>query len=540
MARTQMIPIGAAADARATHAADRGSCFLKNGDRWLFVGDSITATDTYRKLLLRVLQHYHPEADILVGNSAVAGVASDYKEERAFTPTVVTIMLGMNDVIHQDWPFTPDVSAKAANYRKYITERVRQYRGLGAEVILLTPTYTDERFPAVFNVAMTRRFLEAFGAVVREVAAAEQCHWVPVAEELEAYQDTLAVDQTVRWDGVHPQGLGQYQIARTLWQHLNIPGRLDGLRRIQAVAEPLAMEARLARRFMHAPADGVTLLLATKAPAEVTATWSAGAARSSVKLALGPTETAWPIPVPSAELDLPLNSWRQVVVEFDDGMGQRLCVVDLARTGVLHLDGGVVSGEIISEEDRPEGRRVGTWKVQDAGDELWFSGDVIDSEIAWTSPPPHWPTARDGVHLWLDLRPAARFADINVDRDVSGLLITVRDQPHFCVTPVSWVNTRLMYAVVAGGEKTSTGYRWHCGIGGQLSDARPLGVRALDYFGFRLIVIDNDQTPTPVLRCYPAWKGTATDPLSRLSLLTIVDRRGMFPGDETTNLHLFH
>ncbi len=41
---------------RASEVPDRGSCFLKNGDRWLFVGDSITSTDTYRQLLLRVLQ----------------------------------------------------------------------------------------------------------------------------------------------------------------------------------------------------------------------------------------------------------------------------------------------------------------------------------------------------------------------------------------------------------------------------------------------------------------------------------------------------
>ena len=92
---------------------------------------------------------------------------------------------------------------------------------------------------------------------------------------------------------------------------------------------------------------------------------------------------------------------------------------------------GSVSGEIRSDDDRPEGKTVGHWKVEDAGDELWFSGDVADSEIAWESPWPHWPTARDGVQLWLDLRPASRFADINVDRDFSDLLITVRDAAPF-------------------------------------------------------------------------------------------------------------
>lgn len=520
-------------------STNRGSCFLHNGDRWLFVGDSITATDTYRKLLLRVLQHFHPEADILVGNSGVNGVTSDYQEQREFTPTVVTIMLGMNDVIHQDWPFTPDLTEKRENYRREITQKVRHYKALGAEVILMTPTYSDERFAAVFNVAMTRRFLQAFGIVIRDIAATEHCHWVPVAEELEAYQDTLGIDQTVRWDGVHPHGLGQYQIARTLWQHLNIPGHLDGTRQMQSTPELLAIEARLDKRFMQTPADGITLALSMKQPADVTATWSLGAARGSVTLPLGSTETTWHIPVSATELEVPLGTWRQLVVEFNDGARQRLCVLDLARTRVLHLQSGAVSGEFRSEDDRPEGKKVGHWTLEDAGDELWFSGEVFDSEISWTSPKPHWPTARDGLHLWLDLRPANRFADINVDRDISGLLLTVRDTPRFCVTPVAWANPRLMYAVVAGGEKTRTGYRWHCGIGGQLSDVRPLDIQSLKYFGFGLAVIDNDQTPAYTIRCYPAWKEAAVDPLSRLNLLTIVDRKGVFSGDAVTNLHLF-
>ena len=255
----------------------------------------------------------------LVGNSAVSGVTSDYKEKREFTPTVVTIMLGMNDVIHQDWPFTPDLSAKKEHYRQDITAKVRQYKKLGAEVILMTPTYTDERFSTFFNVAMTRRFLEAFGAVVREIAAAEHCHWLPVAEELEAYQDTLGADQHVRHDGVHPNGIGQYQIARTLWQHLNVAGKLDGTRRMSQPSEPLPIQVRLASRFMHATADGVTLVLSTAKPSTVTATWSLGDSRGTVNLSLGPTETSWRVPVPLPALEVPLGSWRQLVVELDDG-----------------------------------------------------------------------------------------------------------------------------------------------------------------------------------------------------------------------------
>jgi len=514
---------------------DRGSCFLKNGDRWLLIGDSITNIDTYRQVALRILQHYHPDADIMVGNSAVSGVTSDYSEKRAFTPTVVTIMLGMNDIIHQDWSFTPDLTQKTEAFRKDITEKVHRYQQLGAEVILMTPTYTDERFSTFFNVAMTRRFLEAYGNVIREIAAAEHCHWVPVAEEMEAFQDTLGIDQHVRHDGVHPNGLGQYQIARTLWQHMNFAGKLDGTRRLITPAPPLALKARLVSRFMHTPADGVTLALSAEAPHSLTASWSLGKARGSETLTIGPTETNWRIPVPAAELETPLGTDRRMVVEFDDGARQRVCIVDLARTRVLHMRNGTVSGEIRSEEERPEGKLVARYTLEDLGKELWISGEVFDSELVWDT---YWPFARDGVQIWLDPRPAARFADINPDREVSDLMLTVRDHPRFCVAPVAWVNPRLMYAVTAGGEKTPTGYRWHCCLAGKLSDVRPLGLDKLDYFGINLFVCDNDTKPVPATHFYSAQQ-VPTDQIGALNLLMIVDRKGVFPGEETTNLHLF-
>ena len=524
------------ATATRAEAADRGSCFLKNGDRWLLIGDSITNIDTYRQAALRVLQLYHPDADIMVGNSAVSGVTADYKEKRAFTPTVVTIMLGMNDIIHQDWAFTPDITQKTEAYRKDITEKVQRYQKLGAEVILLTPTYTDERFSTFFNVAMTRRFLEAYGKVIREIAATEHCHWLPVAEELEAFQDTLGIDQHVRHDGVHPNGLGQYQIARTLWQHMNFAGKLDGSRRMVTPAEPLPLNARLASRFMHTPDAGVTLLLSTAQAHPVTATWRLGEAHGSETLSLGPQETSWHIPVLARALEVPLGSLRRMVVEFDDGTRQRLCIIDLARTRVLHMKNGTVAGEIHTEEERPEGKLVARWKLEDIGNELWISGEVFDSELVWDT---YWPFSRDGVQIWLDPRPAARFADINPDRDVSDLLLTVRDVPYFSVAPVAWINPRLMYAVTAGGEKTPTGYRWHCGIGGKLSDVRALDLDKRDYFGINIIVCDSDKTPKPTTHMYITQQIDAADQMNALNLLMIVDRKGIFPGDETTNLHLF-
>ena len=510
--------------------------FLKDGDRWLFIGDSITHNDTYRQIELRTLQHYHPDADIQVGNSAVNGVTSDYKEQSQFTPTVVTIMLGMNDVIHEDWPFNPDVKPKVDAYRQAITEKVRQYRKIGAEVILMTPTYTDERFSTVFNVAMTRRFLEAFGRVVREVAAAEGCHWLPVAEELEAYQDTLGIDQHVRHDGVHPFGLGQYQIARTLLQHMNFAGTLDGSRKMVTPVEPLDIQVRLASRFMHQPSNGVTLALSAAKPETVSLTWSLGKERGVSTVEVAPSGTIWRVPVPEPELTIPVGSFKRMVVEIGAGDRQRLCIIDLARTRVLKPKDGVAGGEIRADADRPEGRLVGTWQLEDKGSALWFSGEVMDSEIVWQG---DWPWSRDGVQIWLDLRPADRFADIGIDRDVASLFLTVRDQPQFCVSSLAWVSPRMTYAMFPGGEKTARGYRWHCGLEGKVSDVRSLGLGKRDYIGFNLIVCDRDKQPADNTQYFPLQRLATNGQDNHPNLMLILDRKNIFPGDETTNLHMW-
>jgi lysophospholipase L1-like esterase len=519
------------------YSADvKGDSFLKDGDKWLFIGDSITNIDTYRKVVLRVLQHYHPDADIIVGNSAVNGVTADYIEKREFTPTVVTIMLGMNDVIHQDWSFVPDIKPKIEAYRKSITKKVRKYKKLGAEVVLMTPTYTDERIPTYFNVAMTKRFLEAFGKVTREIAMSEKCHWIPVAEELEAFQNSLATNQFIRPDGVHPYGLGQYQIARSLIEHLNLAGNLTGKRKLHTRRQSLNVSVHLKSRFMNNPEDGIALTLSTQHATKVNAKWSLASESGEAELRLSKKEMVWTINVSPQALTLDVGRYRQLVIELSSGNKSKLLIIDLARTKVLHLKNGIVEGELTTNKTRPEGKTVSTWKIEEKEGALWFSGEVFDSINTWN---PGWPFLRDGVQLWLDWRPKERFAGINPDRDVSDIIITVQEKPFFSVTPVHWIAQRLMYGSMCGGSKTSSGYRWHYGIGGRVTDRLTFDIRKYDYFGFNMLVCDNDTKNQEGVNYYKLMDPQVNDQLKRLNLLMIIDRKNIFPNSETTNLHLF-
>ena len=85
----------------ASPAAGAGRCFLRNGDRWSILGDSITLNGGYVRTIRRVLNHFHPDADIDVNGIGVDGVQADYEfSAKSTNATVVSIMLGTNNAIH--------------------------------------------------------------------------------------------------------------------------------------------------------------------------------------------------------------------------------------------------------------------------------------------------------------------------------------------------------------------------------------------------------------------------------------------------------
>ena len=117
-----------------------GSSYFKNDDIWLLTGDSITFTDTYRAATKRMLDHFHPDNKITFANRAVWGVRSNYKAKVDGKPTVVSIMLGMNNVIHREYAHTPDFTKGTAIYKKTISQQVDFYQKMGCQVLLLTST----------------------------------------------------------------------------------------------------------------------------------------------------------------------------------------------------------------------------------------------------------------------------------------------------------------------------------------------------------------------------------------------------------------
>lgn len=535
----------------SSNAAETAS-FLKKGDRWLLVGDSITNTDTYRQIMKRVLDHYHPDNGVTFVNVAMNGVTSDYQAKTKAEPTVVSIMLGMNNIIHMEWGGKADYRKIRESYRKGMAESVRKYKALGAEVILMTPTYSDERISSYFSPMNTRRALEELGEDVRAIAAAEGCHWLPIAEELEAYQDSLGPNEMFRPDGVHPYGWGQYQIARTFIDHLNFAGELTGSRKLTPTPQPVAISVATAAPFMNTPEEGIALSLTAQKPGTVNVRWSLAGEHGSETLTLSEKPLVWKIPASAQALNLPLGTRRQAVVDLASDGKSSLYVVDFAKTRVLKPVDGVVKGEISSPAEspavaqqmtrfgiqtsgeRPEGSKVCDWKITERDDELWLTGEVWDNDIQWKA---GWPFARDGLHMLFDFRPKGRFAGLNPDRDAYMVFLNVRTEPEFALSPLAWLGPRLQYTLNTAGTKTETGFRWTLGLSGGITDYMRFDVRKLDYYGFSLIVADTDAKGTGLFSAMPAELDLT--PEQAFNQLMIVDRKGVFPGTETTTVKSF-
>lgn len=138
-----------------TPAADRTASptfFLKNGDRVAFYGDSITAQRLYTNQVEDFVLTRYPSLNITFFNAGVSGdmvtggragkmktrVDRDLLPDR---PTVVTIMLGMNDGRYTT-AFKSNFATYAAGYRKLL-DRIKD-KLPNARITLIEPSPYDE------------------------------------------------------------------------------------------------------------------------------------------------------------------------------------------------------------------------------------------------------------------------------------------------------------------------------------------------------------------------------------------------------------
>jgi lysophospholipase L1-like esterase len=512
--------------------------FLRDGDVWVFLGDSITDAGPYRATVERLCRFYHPQAKLTFVNRGVPGAlatasAEQFAKARAEDrPTIVSVMTGMNNSINSAWRAGQPMEPALASYRTSILELTRTLKRNGLTVILLSPTLTDERlgWSSMWELAGTEAFLRRCGAIVQEIAAAEGVIYLPAAEEFEAAQRALAPEQVLRHDGVHPHAAGQYRIAATFLRHLALDGPLDGKRMVLAERKACDIQVALHARFAAPGATELPLTL-TAAPGPATLTWEYHGQRKVQTLTLNGKETIT-LPLPAALPQQPGES-DSVLLEVARGDVKRLFVIDIAATRVLHPVDGVVRGTVDAPADRPEGRRVGTWSLRRAGKALVIDAEVFDNDLCRDF---SWPWGRDGVNVWLDLRPPARFADVGIDNDVSLTLVTVQEQPAFGATTFWWLGRGLSSAAAVSAIRTPTGYTMRLVVDGKLSKWTTFDASKTDLIGFAPIFVDLD-AGGKALNFYRPYE--TQRPLDHYGNgLMLVDFANQFPGDAICNVAL--
>jgi len=204
---------------------------LKQGQKLLFIGDSITDCDRarpvgeglfgasgkgYVALVDAMLQSTYPELGIRVVNMGTSGNTVRDLDARwetdvtAQRPDWLAVMIGINDVWRQyDLPFIPDGHVYIDEYERTLRKLVASSRPAVSGLVLMTPFYIEpNRSDAM------RRTMDEYGAVVKRIAAdTEGALFVDTQAAFDRILDKL-YPATLAWDRVHPTPTGHMALAR--------------------------------------------------------------------------------------------------------------------------------------------------------------------------------------------------------------------------------------------------------------------------------------------------------------------------------------
>ena len=215
-----------------------GPFAIKDGDRIVFYGDSITDQRLYTTFVETYIVTRFPSMNVSFvhsgwGGDRVTGGGGgriDHRLDRdvfSYKPTVVTVMLGMNDASYR--PFdqkTFDIYAKGY---AHLVESLKSHIP-GVRITLIQPSPFDDvtrkpNFEGGYNQVLNR-----YGEFVKELAEKEGAGVAdlntPVVAALKKAMEINATGaQELIKDRVHPGPAGQLLMAEALLKAWNAPGR---------------------------------------------------------------------------------------------------------------------------------------------------------------------------------------------------------------------------------------------------------------------------------------------------------------------------
>ena len=210
---------------------------IKDGDRIVFYGDSITDQRLYTTFVEAFITTRFPKTNVTYvhsgwGGDRVTGGGGgsiDRRLERdvlAYKPSVVTIMLGMNDASYQ--PFKAEIfETYSKGYEKIVDTLQAQLPGVRLTLIQPSPFDDVTREPG-FEGGYNSVLLK-YGGYVKQLAEKKRANVADLNTTLtEATKKAEKVnhDQAVQFnpDRVHPAPAGQLLMAEGLLKAWNAPG----------------------------------------------------------------------------------------------------------------------------------------------------------------------------------------------------------------------------------------------------------------------------------------------------------------------------
>ena len=219
--------------------AQRGF-FLKEGDRVVFYGDSITDQRLYTTFTESYVITRFPQMNVSFvhsgwGGDRVTGGGGgpiDRRLERdvfAYKPTVVTVMLGMNDASYR--PFDQGIFDTYAKGYQHIVESVtRKLEGVRMTLIMPSPFDDVTRAPGWdpgYNSVLIK-----YGEFVKDLAAKSKLGFADLnTYVVDATKKAKTLDepnaQKLNPDRVHPAPGGQLLMAAALLKGWNAPSTVS-------------------------------------------------------------------------------------------------------------------------------------------------------------------------------------------------------------------------------------------------------------------------------------------------------------------------
>lgn len=220
----------------ASHLAAQNDFYLKDGDTVVFYGDSITDQRLYTTFTEAYVVTRFPKLNVRFVHSGWSGDRVDggaggpidrrlARDVLAYHPTVVTIMLGMNDAGYR--PLDADL---LKSYRVGYEHIVKTLKTAGPKVrlTLIQPSPYDDVTRTPLIEGGYNNVLISYGKLVREIAAREgflcaDLNASVLAALRSANEADPALAQKLIPDRVHPSAPIHFLMAEALLKAWNAP-----------------------------------------------------------------------------------------------------------------------------------------------------------------------------------------------------------------------------------------------------------------------------------------------------------------------------